>query len=376
MRRWFLSTTAAALLLPLFLLSEASGAGAANDHTVLILESSVAGGISSPFAQRAIALGYDVELVDNTVWLAKSTADFATYRAIILGDPHSESGRGTTSPIAAAEASVAVWGPAIDGNMLIVGNDPAYHIQWISTAIETIDRGIEYVLANPVNEGKTGFYFATSWYYNQSGQNNTVEVLRYFGSFVVSENTTCHDDIHVTAPAHLAMAGISDQDLSNWNCSIHALFTRWPANFTPLAMAEGLGALYTAPDGTTGTPYIFARTAACDAPSITLNNIAPDTIWTPNKKMIAITINATVVGDLIGITRTITSSETPKAPWTVFYEDGSDEFHFSLRADRNGNNAGRIYTITYTGTDQCGNIASVSTTVVVPHDQRPRSDIR
>jgi len=46
-----------------------------------------------------------------------------------------------------------------------------------------------------------------------------------------------------------------------------------------------------------------------------------------------------------------------------------DEPTFKLRAERDENGTGRVYTITYMATDACGNTAVESTTVSVPVDQ-------
>ena len=46
-----------------------------------------------------------------------------------------------------------------------------------------------------------------------------------------------------------------------------------------------------------------------------------------------------------------------------------NDFEFKLRAERSGGGAGRIYTITYLATDSCGNSATASTTVGVPHSK-------
>ena len=42
---------------------------------------------------------------------------------------------------------------------------------------------------------------------------------------------------------------------------------------------------------------------------------------------------------------------------------------FELRAERNGWEDGRVYTITYEVTTPCGGVEAFATTVVVPHDQ-------
>ena len=46
-----------------------------------------------------------------------------------------------------------------------------------------------------------------------------------------------------------------------------------------------------------------------------------------------------------------------------------DEYSFQLRAERLGGGDGRVYTITYEVTDECGNSTVASATVTVPHDQ-------
>lgn len=47
----------------------------------------------------------------------------------------------------------------------------------------------------------------------------------------------------------------------------------------------------------------------------------------------------------------------------------TEDYFFSLRAERAGKGDGRVYTITYTATDACGNSASASATVTVPHNK-------
>jgi hypothetical protein len=368
------STLCAALAVFMLLPLSALAAGAANDHTVLALGATVNYGTNSLVVQIIESMGYDVEIATDEQWAAKTTADFATYRAVILADPDCTEG---TVPVAAAEANTSVWGPAIDGNVLVIGTDPVYHTVYFPGPEELIRSGLAYVLSTPKEAGKTGAYISLSCYFNENPGDHTVELLRYFGPFVVTDNTTCHDDIEVVAPLHPAMTGITDADLSYWNCSIHELFVQWPASFAVLAIADGLGSAYNVA-GNTGTPYILARNATgtmppseCPTPpSITISGVSPSTLWSPNNKMVGITVNAAVVGNLVNVTRTITSSEVVADNKMPFYEDGSDVFHFKLRAARNGNNkAGRTYTITFTGTDACGQMVSTSTTVFVPHDQ-------
>src|SRR2546422_6704297 len=94
-----------------------------DDKSVLILGSTVTGGTTSLEAVRAAASGFTVEVTDATGWGARTTSDFSTYRAIILGDPNCFAPPlGTVAlPIDAATANKTVWGPAINGNVIVIG---------------------------------------------------------------------------------------------------------------------------------------------------------------------------------------------------------------------------------------------------------------
>jgi hypothetical protein len=99
----------------------------------------------------------------------------------------------------------------------------------------------------------------------------------------------------------------------------------------------------------------------------------PNILWPPNHKMRDVTINYTAVDNCSPVTNVLTvSSNEPingtgdgdtSPDWEVI-----DEHHVKLRAERAGNGDGRIYTITITSTDDCGNVATATTTVLVPHN--------
>ena len=63
-----------------------SAAPAPDANSVLILDIAVSGGASSLEAMAATAAGHTVVVVSDTTWLAMSAADFASYRALVLGD--------------------------------------------------------------------------------------------------------------------------------------------------------------------------------------------------------------------------------------------------------------------------------------------------
>ena len=48
---------------------------------------------------------------------------------------------------------------------------------------------------------------------------------------------------------------------------------------------------------------------------------------------------------------------------------GTEDYNISLRAERQGKRDGRIYTITYTATDDSNNSRQASVEIIVPHDR-------
>jgi surface protein with Ig-like domain/galactose oxidase-like protein/HYR domain-containing protein len=234
----------------------AQGVGSTNK--VLILANTVTGGTSSLEAAAARAQGYTVELATDAAWAAKTSADFATYRALILGD-NTCSG---VSLIAAAVANRNVWGPVVDGNVILVGTDPVFH--------KTRDGGVlttNSVKFAAAQEGKTGMYINLSCYYDGAAAKTPLPIMQPFGTFTVT-GVGCYNDAHMVA-SHSALTGLTDAILSNWSCSVHEAFDTYPeANFTPLAIARdpAYGSRFPGSkdfaDGSHGVPYILVRGAA------------------------------------------------------------------------------------------------------------------
>lgn len=226
---------------------------APDGNSVLILDSTVSGGAGSREAVLAGANGFTVVVDSGAAWGARTTADFATFRAIILGDPTCVA---STGPITAAEANKAVWGPAINGNVIINGTDPVFHQ---SQGGDSLTEGsIKFAADEPT---KTGAYISLSCYYAFAGAGTPVPVLDPFGSFTVLGQflfSSCPQNTHIVA-VHPALSGITDATLSNWSCSAHEAFDTYPSDFLVLAINSDISSTFTAPDGTVGGPYILAR---------------------------------------------------------------------------------------------------------------------
>jgi hypothetical protein len=230
-------------------------AGVASAGPVLILDSTVTGGMASDEAQAALAAGKTVELATPAQWAAKTAAEFDAYDALILGDPTCGGGMGSAPNIAAAEANRTTWSPEVDGNIVIIGTDEVFHSgqggqQLTNSAVAFAGAAAD----------KTGLMLSLSCYYHDStGMTHPIPVLDQFGTFT-SVGVDCYNDAHIVA-THPALGALTDANLSDWSCSVHNGFAAFPSDFLTLAIAENIGGEFsrTYPDGTFGVPYILAR---------------------------------------------------------------------------------------------------------------------
>jgi hypothetical protein len=245
-----------ALLTALVAATAGITAGAAFAGPVLILDSTVTGGLASDEAMAAIAAGKTVELATPAQWAAKTAAEFGAYDALILGDPTCGGFGGSTAPyLTAAEANRTVWSPEIDGNIVVIGTDEVFHRSQGGLQLTTSAVAFAGAAA-----GKTGLMASLSCYYHDSsGVTHNIPLLDQFGTFT-SVGVDCYNDAHIVA-SHPALAGLTDASLSNWSCSVHNAFAAFPASFLTLAIARNISGPYskTFPDGSFGIPYILAR---------------------------------------------------------------------------------------------------------------------
>lgn len=224
-------------------------------NSVLILDTTVSGGGGSIEAVEAANAGFTVVVASAAVWAATTTAEFKTYRALILGDATCTS----VGAVAAAEANRTTWSPAIDGNMILIGTDEVFHD--VQGGRQVTINAIKFAANIPT---KTGLMCSLSCYYAGTGSPTAVPVLDQFGSFTVQDPGNCYNDAHIVA-AHPALVGLTDASISNWSCSVHEAFLSYPPTFLELAIARDpvggppLPGSKAFPDGSSGVPYILAR---------------------------------------------------------------------------------------------------------------------
>jgi hypothetical protein len=276
-----LATVAGAVVALLVALAlHAGAASAATPPQALILGDTVTPGL--PFdvglpgatstqsleEYEAVQDGFVPTVVDGTTWDSMTAAQFAQYQVLIIGDPDCGPADGV-GDFQAAVANESTWEPVVmgsGGNKVIIGTDPVFH--WLGGSGPNADvlvaHGISY--AGAVSGG-TGAYVDLSCTYTFSSDGTPVPLLDGLsthgaGQFTVG-GAPCSGAIAIIA-ATGPTAGLSDSDLSNWECSVHEFFDTFPADYTPLALATdpSVPVTYTGTDVSTGgsasgSPYIL-----------------------------------------------------------------------------------------------------------------------
>jgi hypothetical protein len=230
----------------------------ASTGSVLILSTSVNGGTSSAEAQ-AVPAGYTVTVATPTTWDAMTTAQFAAYSAIIIGDPSTTTCSSTVPSDALSTA--ATWGAAVTGNASIVGTAPVF----AGTAgAALLTDAIAYAVAG----SGTGLYLSLNCDY--TGPNDVaVPLLAHVdgGGFEVTGHAAgCPNAGRVNtweADALPAFNGLKGSDYASPACSVDETFLAWPAALSGVAYLNGATPKdFTASDGQSGQPYVLAGAPA------------------------------------------------------------------------------------------------------------------
>jgi choice-of-anchor A domain-containing protein len=243
----------------------------ASTDKVLVLGSSVSGGLQSREAQAVQALSptTQIDVVTAEQWRAMTAQQFMAYRALIIGDAACQSG---TEAFQAAVDTRGRWGPFIDGDVALLSTDPVSN-----GTPQLVENAIRFVL-NSVQR-RTGMYIALGCAYQGAPANTPVPLLEPFGVFTVQGVPGCADSAHLFE----MNTGTMGRDLwdsllaGNGGCAARSVFTQYPdRNFSFVALAQSSQGtplpgerIYSdflwEPDVETlfaGTPYVLVRGAA------------------------------------------------------------------------------------------------------------------
>ncbi len=124
--------------------------------------------------------------------------------------------------------------------------------------------------------------------------------------------------------------------------------------------------------GNVETPKTITVQLDKTPPTVTCS-ASPNVLWPPNNKLVPVNLIVTVTDALSGpagfTLASVTSSESDSGGDIQGFLAGTPSTTGQLRAQRLGSGSGRVYTLTYSGSDRAGNTVPCVTTVTVPHDQ-------
>lgn len=265
MRRGTVSLRAVMFLLCLFALGVGTSlaAPAADTNSVLILGSTVKNAASSVEAAQATQAGFTIVVASDADWSAMTTADFASYREIVFADGMCS---GSATPNAAL-ANQDVWGPAVTGNVIVIGNHPGEIALVTPTAGDFVQNALRFAGAA---QG-TGAYISLGCYMSASTPTD-VAVLKPFGGFSVVRQDGCSESAHLVA-SDPSLTALNDASMSGWKCRSNAEFVKWADGFVPLVVATNVGQFVDPSTGANVSPYMLVHGA--QVTSLTTLQAAP-----------------------------------------------------------------------------------------------------
>ena len=157
----------------------ASPAAASPSGGVLILATSVNGGMSSLEALAAAADGYAVTIESASAWESLTTPQFENYNAIVLGDPSTASSCASspsTSLSAATGSYQTTWSSAVSGNVLVAGAAPAFAAEGNSN-VPGANAFLEAAIKYAAEGNTTGLYVSLDCYYSTASSGTAVSFL-------------------------------------------------------------------------------------------------------------------------------------------------------------------------------------------------------
>jgi hypothetical protein len=188
--------------------------------------------------------GFVVTSVTGTQWDKMTAAQFRQYQVIIIGDPDCNGSEGGAS-FAAAVKNESTWEPVVmnsGGNKVLIGTDPTFHYGEGHAEGAVLEaNGIAF--AGKVS-GATGAYVDLSCAYDSSDPKTAVPLLDGLSSHGKAQFTiigegkigACATGVNIVAKTG-PTTGLTDAGLSDWECSVHEAFDKFPSDYTPLVLA-------------------------------------------------------------------------------------------------------------------------------------------
>ena len=192
----------------------------------------------------------------ESTWLNKSTADFAQFDVIIIGDQPTDTPDCGYCPEQdrafwnTATANRAVWSAAVTGNVLILGTDPDCHANaGVAGATLLVQKAVTFGAdQGGYAQHVTGLYVSLrqvgfgSFDGLQTYQSERIELLAGLGDFrAVTPQTTINDtsgNACAKVVSNPILDCLTDSDLGGWVRSAHQSFWSWPAGYLPVAIAQ------------------------------------------------------------------------------------------------------------------------------------------
>ncbi len=228
-------------------------APAPNANSVLILTSTTRNAADTSIeAHEATLAGFTVVMASDADWSTMTTADFASYKAIVFADGMCSG----NSSLKAAIANQDVWGPAVTGNVIVMGDHPGSSAQATTAAQDFVQNALGFA----ASAHGTGAY-VTLGCYMSAAKSIDVPILKPFGQFSVVQQSGCSDSVHLVANDP-SLNSLTDANMSGWKCTTDAQFVNWDGSFTPLVVANNASGQFVDPStGATVSPYILVHGA-------------------------------------------------------------------------------------------------------------------
>jgi hypothetical protein len=200
-------------------------------------------GVSVEQAEAEL-LGEDVDVVDAVAFASMTTKQISQYDALVMGDP----GCGVSKAPSVVLRTRSVWGPAVTGNVIIIGAAPVYaHVgtgarDWRPPLL--VDAGLAFATGDPKH---TGAYIDLSCYYAHARPARRIDLLEPLGNFTARGVCASATHLLLGKSPRMPFQQLSNYVLSNWwRCSAYEAFESYPPTFTPIATVGG-------------RPYILTR---------------------------------------------------------------------------------------------------------------------